>query len=274
MKIILSIEVRDLLIKEYIDGASLATLGKKYNFHTRVIKREIEKHVVLRTASQAHHKYIFDENIFDNINSNEKAYWLGFLMGDGCVVDNYISLSLKSTDIDHLEKFNKFAKSNYLIKTYKRICKFKNGKVSNIEYSKLTIASPQWVSSLAKYNVFPRKTFCEKFPDIEPEYYNSFILGFFDADGSWIIDNNANKCIHFKIIGNVEFLTRIQGILIKECMLKTTKIFPTNKDSEKPIYVLTYGGNQVAKRIAKYLYNNNDVFLDRKQKRVNHFFLI
>ena len=56
----------------------------------------------------------FDETVFDEIDSEEKAYWLGFLFADGYISDlkekskhNYhFELSLKGSDINHLNKFN------------------------------------------------------------------------------------------------------------------------------------------------------------------------
>ena len=57
-----------------------------------------------------------DINIFKNINSEEKAYWLGFLYADGNVSlkDNSIELSLQSLDIEHLYKFKSFIKTTNL----------------------------------------------------------------------------------------------------------------------------------------------------------------
>ena len=54
--------------------------------------------------------YIFDKNYFDEINSKDKAYWIGFIWCDGYLsyrnrndCESYdLKLSLSSEDISHL----------------------------------------------------------------------------------------------------------------------------------------------------------------------------
>lgn len=276
-KKIISDENKKIIISEYLSGLGLKKIADKLKLYSgRIIEVLLENNIQLRTASQAHHKYNYQEDIFDQIDCHEKAYWLGFLMGDGNInaKHNVIQIALCSKDISHLYKFNLFANSNYLIKTHKRSCKFKK-YYSNIEYSKLTISSPQWVKSLAKLNVIPNKTFKEKLPNINEIYYNSFILGFLDADGSWIKnkDRNNHRYIQFSLLGNKEFLTDIQNILVKNCEVNKNKIFVSNKNSLKPIYLLRYGGNIVAKNIAKFLYKDSPVWLDRKKEIVSHYLI-
>ena len=57
-------------------------------------------------------KYNLNENFFDELNE-KSAYWLGFLYADGYVssYENSIGISLKSEDINHLEKFKNFLNS-------------------------------------------------------------------------------------------------------------------------------------------------------------------
>ena len=52
----------------------------------------------------------FNDTIFESIDTEEKAYWLGFLYADGSIssTNNTIELSLKSSDINHLIKFKYF----------------------------------------------------------------------------------------------------------------------------------------------------------------------
>ena len=57
----------------------------------------------------------FDANIFDKIDSEEKAYWLGFIFADGSIRSHKegeksaytLEISLKGSDYEHLIKFSK-----------------------------------------------------------------------------------------------------------------------------------------------------------------------
>ena len=70
-------------------------------------------------------KYSYDSNFFEKIDSEAKAYWLGFLYADGYIHRNYkngkiksmsLELSLKSEDRAHLENFLRDIRSNVPIK--------------------------------------------------------------------------------------------------------------------------------------------------------------
>ena len=51
---------------------------------------------------------------FENIDNEEKAYWLGFLDADGSVgsKEDKIELGLAEKDLAHIEKFRDFMKIN------------------------------------------------------------------------------------------------------------------------------------------------------------------
>lgn len=57
----------------------------------------------------------FNEKIFDRIDTEEKAYWLGFIFADGFIQSptvtkfkHYFGIGLAVKDISHLQKFNTF----------------------------------------------------------------------------------------------------------------------------------------------------------------------
>src|SRR5690606_14362207 len=54
-----------------------------------------------------HRKYKINQNFFDNIDTEEKAYFLGLLCADGCnhINNTKVSLFLKESDKEILEKF-------------------------------------------------------------------------------------------------------------------------------------------------------------------------
>lgn len=63
-------------------------------------------------------KYNYDRNYFETINSEEKAYWLGFIAADGNVAKKMNSMRINLNEIDrkHLEKFRESIKGNQPIK--------------------------------------------------------------------------------------------------------------------------------------------------------------
>ena len=61
--------------------------------------------------------YTLNEEIFNQIDSKEKAYWFGFLCADGsihksCTNQYVIQCKLNLNDIDHLEKMKLFFETN------------------------------------------------------------------------------------------------------------------------------------------------------------------
>lgn len=72
----------------------------------------------------------FNEHIFDSIDTEEKAYWLGFIFADGYISsrDNAFELSLKAEDKEHLDKFNTFMEHIH------DNVKLSTVKTNNIEY--------------------------------------------------------------------------------------------------------------------------------------------
>lgn len=116
------------------------------------------------------------ENIFNKIDTKEKAYWLGFLMADGYItLTRGVVLNLSIKDIDQLKKFLLFTGSNTKISIVKR----KSIQVMGGVYSK------KIVKDLTKYGCISPKTFNIRLPNFKKESLNlAFILGYYDGDGS------------------------------------------------------------------------------------------
>ena len=102
----------NLAIEEYINTSiyerSIQKLSDKYGLNRKTIVKYLNEREI--EITNTHGKIPFNENVFDTIDTEEKAYWLGFLYADGCVSssDNEIEISLK--DKEHLEKFQKAIK--------------------------------------------------------------------------------------------------------------------------------------------------------------------
>lgn len=124
-------------------------------------------------ASESHRKYAIKKNFFKKIDSPKKAYWLGFIYGDGNIHENKIQIGLQKKDQTLLEEFLMDIESEH--KIY-----FDRGN------PKIVIRNSEIVEDLKKLGVKPRKSLnltppkCDVLPK---EFVRFFILGFFDADG-------------------------------------------------------------------------------------------
>ena len=109
------------IIKDYLNGLSCNEICKKYHTANTTLKKFLKENNI-----ELKKKYTLNENIFNIIDSEEKAYWMGFIWCDGYNGIRHrnknktyeFKLSIMSEDYQHLEKFNTFLQSNREIKYY------------------------------------------------------------------------------------------------------------------------------------------------------------
>lgn len=198
------------------------------------------------------YKY-FNINIFDQIDTEEKAYWLGFLYADGyvCGYHYQVELSLSSIDMDHLIKFKYFlndVRDNSVIKT----SKVKN-RYSRARY---IIGDRHFHEKLVELGCVPNKSLILKFPDktifSSENLIFDFIRGYIDGDGC-LYSNKGRLAID--ITGTDQFLEGIRGYFPE---FSTPK-----KDSRSNCYRITCS-HRNADIISKRLYENSSIYLTRK----------
>lgn len=197
-----------------------------------------------------------DHNYFDVINTEHKAYWLGFLYADGYNNEKsyQIELTLKQEDAYMLEKLNNDIKSTYLIK--KRIVTL-DGK--QFPCSRLTLYSKRISKMLASKGCFQNKSLSLKFPDftvVPKNLINHFMRGYFDGDGSI----SGPK---FMLVGTENFIERYAEILFENTTI--THRFYTSYTGK----ALQWG--HASKRdlikIYNFLYKDATISIDRKKER-------
>lgn len=210
----------------------------------------------------------FNEHSFDEITP-ESAYWVGFLMADGGVSSwNYsVYLNLSSKDIGHIEKFKKFMGSSNPIKNKVAKNPFKNGKDYNT--SSFSVSSLYLQYKLEKYGIKPKKSATAKVSD-NLVYNRHFWRGVIDGDGSISLEKKkALNSIHteyywytyINLVGSYCLVNQFNDY-IKNLIKKDYK--RSIKD-HKTYYNIHIGGKN-AFYIIKDLYEDSDIFLDRKKK--------
>ena len=211
-------------------------------------------------------KYNRNENYFDNIDNEEKAYWLGFIMADGGInyesCDTYrLVIQLSSVDRTHLQKFLVAIESDAPIEDGTTSLKI-TGKTYS--YSKIRINSSYMCKSLMSYGVVPNKSGKEKLPEIPGNLIKHFIRGVFDGDGSftyWYSTRQKKMLCGFNIVGSFELVTEIADILYLEFGLDVS----TRPDGD--VICRIDVNNSTTENIMQWLYSDANVYLERKYQK-------
>ena len=207
----------------------------------------------------AKYDYSFAEQAFHNIDTEEKAYWLGFLYADGSMDENkhQVSLSLKEADKAAVENFRHFLHLD--AKPLHRKTKTMHGDIfTSYEFA---ANNRKLFDDLIACGCVPRKTFEICFPstDIVPAHLRShFVRGYFDGDGSVTHGGRGSSIISIEILGTESFLNEYQnwtGI--------PHKLYRFNHSSiKRSIY-----GGAAATCILDRLYENAHIYLKRKYEK-------
>lgn len=247
-------EILNLYINQKL---GMEKIGKLYGVSKTVISRILKENKI--KYRNDNHIYKANYRIFKNIDSAEKAYWLGFLAADGYVYQrknsqagNFCGINIHRKDKKHLEKFKLFMNSNVNIIDHIQTEGFSN----NTPMSKIVFNSNDMVNDLIDKGVIPRKSLILQPPNISEEFYLPFILGYFDGDGS--ISQGSNNEFYINIVGTKEILEWINNILNISSKLEQ------RKETTKNNYYIRCGGCQKPYNIMKQLYNSVSVHLDRK----------
>lgn len=241
--------------------------AEQLNIKIHQVQWILYKYNLHPTPQVGHRLYQCDHLYFDHIDTEEKAYWLGFLYADGNINDTdktgskRLQVALSDKDIKHLEQFKRALNSSHPI--HQRI--INSGKMQGKTYCKFSIRSNELCNSLISHGCTPRKSLTLRFPNLSKELISHFIRGYFDGDGSVFISKEKHwrngkifPVLHFRFMGTYEFLK----IVDKELNL-TGRI---SQPKGNKAFELSYKRNKKAIAFYKYLYKDATVYLKRKQQ--------
>lgn len=252
-------EQKEYIIDQYINhNSNLAKLGREFSCDRDAIRKVLrDNNIHIKSKKELYSK---DSHFFDEIDTNEKAYWLGFFYADGCVAASTAAhpklIELSSKDREHLEKF-------------KAAIKASNNKVSKAiirgcEYYQFSIQDEQLHSSLIKHGCIPQKSkILTKLPDIPKEFFGDFLRGYFDGDGCLYHEKSRNVFRISFVSGSLPFLQELQHALeLDRLTIQKTGAYALSVVAQKDVY-----------RILTLMYKNSDkqARLDRKYELYKNY---
>ena len=240
---------------KYTNSVPLITLQKEYNIGYDRIKNILKDCENISAAKRLNPNLI--ENYFENIDSDDKAYWLGWIISDGAITYQpekskfQIELTIKEEDEDVLHLLEKdLGVQN---KVY-----YSQGK-----YKRFSLGSKKIVTDLINLGITQNKTFSVKVPQFDKKFNSAFLRGLFDGDGGFTTytRTSGQKCMELSFCGNEYIMSWVLKTLLediptltKNSITKENSIKRARWSSKKDIIL-----------IRNYLYNNhNNHFLSRK----------
>lgn len=250
-------------VSDYRDNnLSPSACSEKYGIGVTTLYRYLDKYGIIRHNSCIHR--IYDRSYFHNIDSEEKAYWLGFICADGCVTHNpwSVELALSVKDKIHLRKFlSCISSQNVEIKD--RIVNTSSFIKTHRISSRVVLSSKEMCIDLSQYGVVPRKTYTYSFPkQLSPKYYSHYLRGYFDGDGCITtagVETTGYQYYHLSLMATKSFLKSYMKILYDELDISYIKLRKVSSQ-----YIWAKKGMIQIRKILEYLYGESSIYLDRK----------
>lgn len=248
----------------YVEGKSLTKIQEEVGFNRKLLSNLLQRDGI--QIIQNNSKYDYNEDCFDIINTEEKAYWLGFLYADGTVDDLAkfeFKVALAWKDRDHVVKLRDFVCPGHAFSDY-------IARIKGKEYpaTKLVITNKVLVKALISKGCVPNKSLVLKFPteDIVPTHLiHHFIRGYFDGDGhvgAYPRDEGNRMVYQARFVGTLRFLNKVNEIFEQVVGLPKTKVMQKQNQES---YALQKGGPNYVDRIGQYLYKDATTYLERKK---------
>jgi len=240
-------------IEEYYHrGYGCTQLSKKFDTCDSHILEILNRRNIETGKYQLH--YSFNKNYLDNIDKPEKAYYIGYFIGDGC--NRTTTATITSIDKHILEDMTKLFESDIplgVIEPKNDRCKY--------QY-RFSLYSTHLCKQLLKYSCHPNKTFSTFLPTIRHDLYRHLFRGLLDAEGSIC---RSTSGWYASLCGNTVFMDQCQKFVEKELEI-CSHLYPCGNI----ILLRIYRKNDILKFL-NWIYQDSTIHMNRKYDKYIQF---
>lgn len=213
------------------------------------------------------YRYVVNHHFFDAIDTEAKAYWLGFFSADGNVMVGHrdvMRMELSVRDESHLQAFALALESTHPVS---RLERHRKGKL--LRTVRLQINTPILVAGLRQHGVFPARTKTDslRWPATVPRpLLPHYLRGYFDGNGCWHVVPENIRQVSFMLAGNQHFLQGCKEYLQATCQAGN----PTVRKTRDKVHDLRFGGIYQCRRLYHLVYDDAHIYLARKKAKVEY----
>lgn len=246
------------VLELYNKGFSQGDIAKKMGYGYSSISRLLTKHKIIKRSVCT---YSVNENYFNQVDSEYKAYILGWLYSDGNVrYEGKIRIALQEEDKSILEWMKQ--ELEYTGPLYYK--KSQNGAKPQWE---LCINRKKLADRIIELGCIPNKSMTLTFPSaniIPNEFLSAFVRGYIEGDGS--ITHN-----YMSIVGTLEFVYTLKTRI--PCEITNIYQRYQDRDPKDSSHQLFICRQEECKKFAQWLYKDATIYLTRKYDIAKEYFL-
>ena len=252
------IEYETTISKYFIDNKelSITELAKEINIDRHTLTEILKRN----NSYEDRYRRNVDIDFFEKIDTEEKAYWFGFISADGHIGKNRnsIKITLALKDKKHVEKFKKSIKSEHSIVIRK------HEAFNNVfEAAEIVINNKKIHSDL--YNLGLRNLKVNHLlpKDVPDELMHHYLRGLYDGDGWFTLTPRSRE---IGIGMNRPILEFFDKQIVKFLKIKSRPV-----KEYKSISRYRVAHKDDIKKILDWFYEDATVYLDRKYEKYKEF---
>lgn len=252
--------LEDAVCRGYKAGLSTLDLAEQHDICAATAYNILIRNCVeIRDPAQVARKYTLDEGYFDEINTPDKAYFLGLLYADGFNnrKKREVVLQLSLQDKSILDKFSECLSTNKPL----GIVRSKR----NNDMWKLTINSGRISKRLEELGCGYKKSLTLEYPTWMPDWLQRhFIRGYFDGDGGlcFTVRDGHYSTVTWSFINTENFCDKAKNIVSRAAGVNVTL---RKHHTTKEMSYITVGGRLQVLKVCEWMYSGADQYLPRKK---------
>lgn len=273
-KFVMTEEIKLDIIEKYLSGLNGNEIAEIYSISNTTVWRTLEDNgIKRRELTYALRTYPINDHYFDQIDTEDKAYFFGLLFADGNINNKLdtVKITLQEGDKQILEDFTSILQPKKPL-TFRDRSNESDSKNRKNQY-KMEINSLYLAKILNSYGMVPRKSLIKQFPEVilnsTKDIQRHFIRGYFDGNGSIGITLYANGGLRrsvFSISSTYQMCDCIKIIISNH--MDTDLIVRRNHDyNEVNNYVLISTKIDMCYKIFNWLYKDSNYYLERKYEK-------